>query len=515
MVTVITKYDKKELILSDENCDFASITIDTHDKYESTRRKNKINLSKRQVEKLIDYLKNMIESKKIITGKDLIEMGYEPNKTFKEAIEYINKNNLTGDSLREYMDSIQPSYIEPHKEPVKFYTNIKAENDEENENVLNVIRDMTSLMVTPTVVNGCVMPDACPTRDGEIPVGGVVVTRNAIHPSMHSADICCSVMMTNFGKVDPKTVLDIANSITHFGGGGRNCFSELPKELEEKITGNIYLNSDKSLHVAKSNLATQGDGNHFLFVGISKNTGETMMVTHHGSRGFGANLYKVGVSVAEKFRKELSPKTNPKNAWIPFETNEGKLYWEALQIVREWTKLNHTLIHDATAEKLNTIPVDRFWNEHNFVFKDGDLFYHAKGATPLDDKFVPDSKDGLRLIPLNMSEPVLIVKGNTTENNLGFAPHGAGRNISRSQHKRNNSNKTTEEIFNEETKGLDIRFFSNHVDISELPSAYKNAEMVKRQMKEFGLGEVIDEIMPYGCIMAGDWQKDAKWKNKK
>lgn len=186
-----------------------------------------------------------------------------------------------------------------------------------------------------------------------------------------------------------------------------------------------------------------------------------------------------------------------------------------MQIVRDWTKLNHTTIHNATAEKLDVIPFDRFWNEHNFVFKDGDLFYHAKGATPLDDKFVPDSKNGLRLIPLNMSQPVLIVKGNTTENNLGFAPHGAGRNISRGQHKRNNAHKTIEQIFSEETKGLDIRFFSNNVDISELPSAYKNADMVKKQMSEFGLGEVIDEIMPYGCIMAGDWEKDAHWRKKK
>ena len=239
-----------------------------------------------------------------------------------------------------------------------------------------------------------------------------------------------------------------------------------------------------------------------------------MLVTHHGSRGFGANLYTQGMKIAAYFRQEISPLTPEKNAWIPYDTEEGKLYWEALQLVREWTKLNHTTIHDATSQKLQTEPLDRFWNEHNFVFKDQDLFYHAKGATPLDDKFVPDSKDGLRLIPLNMSEPVLIVKGATTENNLGFAPHGAGRNISRGRHIKNNSHKTIEEIFQEETKGLDVRFFSNRIDISELPSAYKNAEMVKRQMKEFGLGEVLDEIMPYGCIMAGNWQIDASWKLK-
>ena len=74
--------------------------------------------------------------------------------------------------------------------------------------------------------------------------------------------------------------------------------------------------------------------------------------------------------------------------------------------------------------------------------------------------------------------------------------------------------KTKEQIFAEETEGLDIRFFSNHIDISELPSAYKNAQHVQDQMKEFGLGEVVDEVLPYGCIMAGDWDIDAPWKVK-
>ena len=122
---------------------------------------------------------------------------------------------------------------------------------------------------------------------------------------------------------------------------------------------------------------------------------------------------------------------------------------------------------------------------------------------------------GPRLIPLNMAEPVLIVQGKTNSRNLGFAPHGAGRNFSRTQHKKSLAHKTTEEIFHEETKGLDVRFFTKDIDISELPSAYKSAAAVRSQIEEFGLCEVIDEVMPYGCIMAGDIRKNAPWKKKK
>lgn len=452
-----------------------------------------------------------------ITGKEIIEMGFNSGSWMKVALEYINTNKLEGESLMSYLEQFKsPPPIGLHKEAIPFSINIKGDNEMEVCNVNSVVETMEVLMKTPTIVNGTIMPDACPTGSiGTIPVGGVAVAKNAIHPGMHSADICCSVMLTDFGNANPKDVLDAAHSITHFGPGGRSREDQFrfPADLLAEIEGNYFLNDQRSISAARSHLGTQGDGNHFLFVGTSKKTGNTMMVTHHGSRGFGANLYDKGMKVAERFRRELSPETLKQNAWIPFDTEEGEKYWEALQIVRKWTKTNHECIHDATLEKLGVSKNDRYWNEHNFVFKDGDLFYHAKGATPLDKKFMPDIT-GPRLIPLNMSQPVLIVEGETTEDNLGFAPHGAGRNVSRTQHRKSKTG-TFEEIFEIETQGLDIRFFSNEIDITELPTAYKNADTVRSQMDEFGLGRVIDEVMPYGCIMAGDWQRNAPWKKRK
>ena len=453
----------------------------------------------------------------MITGKTLIGMGYRPGKWFKEALAHINTHQLEGQELTSYLEAVcPPPVIDPHDPPLAYHKNIEAETMEEQENVDMVFRSMDALMCTPTLTAGAVMPDACPTGSmGQIPVGGIAVAENAIHPAMHSADICCSVMMTSFGKVDPKKILDTAQGITHFGGGGRTDRFDLPTDLLERMKANYFLRDEKSEFLAKTHLGTQGDGNHFLYVGISEETGETVMVTHHGSRGVGAHLYKKGMGLAEAFRKELSPGTLKKNAWIPFEDEKGQQYWEALQIIRDWTRLNHQVLHHTTSIYAGQEPTLRFWNEHNFVFKKGNQFFHAKGATPLDDAFVPDSHEGLRLIPLNMREPVLIVKGATTSNNLGFAPHGAGRNVSRSQHVRSKGGRKKEEIFAEETQGIDARFFSGHIDISELPSAYKDAQAVQRQMEKFGLGEVVDRIQPYGCIMAGDWQIDAPWRRKK
>lgn len=455
----------------------------------------------------------------MITGKHLVELGFKPGKWFREAIDHINSNNLEGESIVAYMDSIKPPPTIPlHEVPVSFISNISADTEIEQQNVDAVKKSMEVLMRTPTIVAGAIMPDACPAGPiGTIPVGGVVVARNAIHPGMHSADICCSLLLTNIGKVDPKSVLDIAQAVTHFGPGGRDRADQfrIPTELLHEFEANPLLNSEKSIKLSRDHLGTQGDGNHFCYIGTSKKTGDTVIVTHHGSRGVGALLYRNGMKIAEKFRRELSPETSIHNAWIPADSSEGINYWNALQTIRKWTKQNHICIHDEICKRLEVNALDRYWNEHNFVFKDGDLYYHAKGATPLVGKFLPDAITSKRIIPLNMAQPILIVEGGTTENNLGFAPHGAGRNMSRSKHKYSKGDQSIQEIFAEETKGIDARFFFNNIDISELPSAYKNAEDVKKQISGFNLATTIDEITPYGSLMAGDWEKDAHWRKKK
>jgi len=123
------------------------------------------------------------------------------------------------------------------------------------------------------------------------------------------------------------------------------------------------------------------------------------------------------------------------NAWIPADTEDGKAYWDALQLIRKWTKANHNAIHQGVVERSNAQVGERFWNEHNFVFKRDDLYYHGKGATPAWSDYASDAT-GLTLVPLNMAEPVLVVRGKDADHSLGFAPHGAGRNFSRSEHKR-------------------------------------------------------------------------------
>lgn len=144
--------------------------------------------------------------------------------------------------------------------------NIRAEDPDEEKNLADVTTTMTEVLKTPTAVAGSIMPDACPAGPlGTIPVGGVVATRNAIHPGMHSADICCSVMITDLGHVDPKAALDAASAITHFGPGGRDQGNRYTVSLDlmDEFRSNPFLEDGRMLHAAQAHMGTQRNGNHF------------------------------------------------------------------------------------------------------------------------------------------------------------------------------------------------------------------------------------------------------------
>jgi len=448
----------------------------------------------------------------IITGKDLVLAGMEPGRWFGAAIASANVVLSQGGDMETALKAAlthAPAPVMKLKDAgdVTIHLNIEAEDELERSNVEKVKETMLALVRTPVVKSAAIMPDACPAGPlGTIPVGGVVASEG-IHPGMHSADICCSMAISVMPGISPKELLDAVEAVTHFGPGGRAHGSRLsPSDpILESFRGNPFLRDQVETGIA--HFATQGDGNHFAYVGSMKSSGETVLVTHHGSRAPGARLYKAGMAVAERFRQELSPETMKGNAWIPADTREGDHYWAALQIMRAWTKENHYAIHDMAAARVSARVSDRFWNEHNFVFRKSDgLFYHGKGATPAFGGWASDATD-LTIIPLNMAEPILIVRGSDASNGLGFSPHGAGRNMSRSQHKRLHEGRTDAEIYALETEGLDARFFSKVPDISELPSAYKNASAVRAQIERYGLAEIVDEVVPYGSIMAGAFER--------
>lgn len=456
----------------------------------------------------------------MITGADLIAWGYTPGPWFKAALERANELHDMGedlDMIRSELLSFAPEAVELLRRREVGHLaafNLDTETPDEMVNAAAVQKHMEELMRVPTIRAGAVMPDACPagSAPGTIPVGGIVACENAIHPGYHSADICCSMAISIFDRdTDPLSVLDAGMKLTHFGPGGRPHSHDMrpSNDLLGQFESNDFLAT--TTEAATRHFGTQGDGNHFFYVGHVKSTGQVALVTHHGSRKPGALLYKAGMAVAERNTRKIAAGVPKHQAWITADSEDGQEYWKALQIIRTWTKKNHFAIHDTVARFVAARVKDRFWNEHNFVWQKSDgLFYHGKGATPAFPYFAADT-NGLTLIPMNMAEPILIARGLNAPNGLGFAPHGAGRNMSRTAFKRTLP-KMDQHRAAGLVDGIDARWFSGTPDTSEMPNAYKNAESVRRQIARFGLAEIVDEVLPFGCIMAGeiDWRSAGK-----
>lgn len=454
------------------------------------------------------------------------KIGFKPTKEFGLALNLAKKLFENGVSESEIISEVK-LLLPKHKLKMgekPFSEAIYAETEEEEAN-LNVVRQkMRELMRCPVVTRGTIMPDACPAGSGEaiIPVGGVIEVDNAIIPAAHSADICCSMYATFFeSDLSNKEILDCMFENSHFGAGGRaeddlincNIFGDID-------WGNPFLKGLKG--VAKKHFATCGDGNHFYSLGEIIFTEELLrnlfgfgkvydnylnkkvkvMVSHFGSRGFGAQVYKRGVVAAEKETNKIAENIPKACHWIPLDTKNGNDYWEALWYVAQWTEASHQALHNKVIDNINSIEILQFGNQHNHIFRDGRKFYHAKGSTPA-------WKGEFGIIPMNMRDGILLVSGLGNEDYLKFAPHGAGRNMSRTQLKNSFEDQAAE--IEKQTENLDIRWYSGKPDLSETGIAYKSAEKIKKQIKKYKLAEILGEIKPYGCIMAGEqgefWKK--------
>ena len=479
---------------------------------------------------------------KLSNETDLLAAGYPPGETMRTMLARLDDLAARGVMDPKYAMKLlkrefgpPPPKLAMRDEPLPLAEALEAEGKDEHENLYAVRRHMHTLLRTPVISRGAILPDACPMggREPCIPVGGAIAVENAIIPSAHSSDICCSMFATFYEpRAGVAAELDALTGATRFGPGHRHLDLLVDDPVhDEDVWDNPFLTGLRDR--ARLHMADQGDGNHFAYLGeidaseemtaMLRLTGHVelaaalgggrrfrVLVTHHGSRGLGAHVFKRGQIAALKHTAKQTPGVPEAAAWLDARSGDGPAYHEALRYVAMWTAANHRSIHRRFLERIGATRVAEIANEHNFVWQRGDTFFHGKGATPAWRD--SDGRPLLGLIPLNMAEPVLIVLGGDNEDFLSFAPHGAGRNFSRAAMRRRfRGEDTRAEEIARSTAGLDVRWYCGKPDLSETPGAYKNAERVKRQIVTFGLAQVIGEIRPLGCIMAGD---SGKWREE-
>src|SRR5207247_5100636 len=100
-------------------------------------------------------------------------------------------------------------------------------------------------------------------------------------------------------------------------------------------------------------------------------------------------------------------------------------YWEAMELMGQYTAANHACIHRHIAENLGAQVLLDLENHHNFAWKERHIIdgveregvVHRKGATPA-------GAGVLGIIPGSMASPGLVVGRKGNPDSLDSASHG-------------------------------------------------------------------------------------------
>ena len=338
-----------------------------------------------------------------------------------------------------------------------------------------------------------VMPD-CHLGRGAT-VGSVIATRGAIIPSAVGVDIGCGMIAvrTQFSasNIPVDDLEKIRNGIERripLSAGKYN--KEISETALKRVSKLNISGKEEYIKLTKTDwqlqLGTLGSGNHFIELCFDE-LDRLWVVLHSGSRGIGNQIAQKHIKIAQKLMDDNFISLKDKDlAYLP-ETNQAfSEYVQDLLWAQEFALLNREEMMDRVMTELSymffkegghesEIEEERINCHHNFTQRENHLGQNVwltrKGAIQM--------KQGqLGVIPGSMGTKSYIVSGLANVMSYNSAPHGAGRRFSRTEARR----RFTMEDFDRELKGVVVKRSNEFID--EIPSAYKDIDMVMENSKE-------------------------------
>lgn len=305
-----------------------------------------------------------------------------------------------------------------------------------------------------------IMPDTHAGKTAVVGFTAPIGKEGKVIPSLISGDIGCGMLCVkidtngkdiDFGKLDDTIRKRVAISI-HSKAPNLDNIEKGFDQLIENLCKKYNAKPRKSIQA----LGTLGGGNHFVELNRNKN-GETFLVIHSGSRKFGQEVFGYHQKIAEVQNpyeiKDLSYLSD----------DEAKEYLEDMKIAVKYSQLNRRIIADEILKNMEWNEISSFESIHNYISKDGII---RKGA-------ISAEADQRIIIPLNMRDGSIIAKGKGNRDWNQSAPHGAGRQLSRTEA----SELISLEDFQKEMKGIHSSCISKST-LDESPQAYKNANEI-------------------------------------
>lgn len=367
----------------------------------------------------------------------------------------------------------------------------------------NAVEQMKNAVRLPVSVRGALMPDA--HLGYGLPIGGVLAVHNAVIPYAVGVDIACRMKMTVLDmpisalRGEEKRLINAINQETRFGIGAKFAKRQRRDHPVLEEDWSISPVTQRFRDKAWEQLGTSGSGNHFVEFGILEVRSEALglplglyvaLLSHSGSRGTGASVASYYSKLAMELHPEL-PKQLRHLAWLDLDSDAGREYWQAMQLMGKYAAANHACIHQQIAKALGAKVLLDIENHHNFAWleeHDGELVVvHRKGATPA-------GKDVIGIIPGSMGAPGYVVRGLGNEAALQSAAHGAGRRMSRRQAKKSFTWSEVKKYLRER----DVKLISAGLD--EVPMAYKDIDEV--MAAQIDLVEILARFDPKIVKMA-------------
>ena len=251
-------------------------------------------------------------------------------------------------------------------------------------------------------------------------IGTTMTIKDKIIPNLVGVDINCGMLVVELGEWKPDFVR--LDKCVHMVPHGSRVHRKLHRWADRVDLSELRCADHIKWRNQPFAVGSLGSGNHF--VELDKGPDEELyLVIHTGSRN-------LGLQVADYYQQAAYDALRAKGVTdVPFELAycEGQLfdnYIHDMKIAQEFASLNRLAISDQIQCGMRWDIKDQWETRHNYI--DLDNMILRKGS-------VSAQKDEIAIIPMNMRDGSLIVKGKGNSDWNYSAPHGAGRLMSRSE----------------------------------------------------------------------------------
>ncbi|NLG46841.1 RtcB family protein [Gordonia sp. (in: high G+C Gram-positive bacteria)] len=320
-------------------------------------------------------------------------------------------------------------------------------------------------------------------------VGTVIPTLNAVIPAAVGVDIGCGMIAAetvltaaDIADLDLKSLRMSVESAIPLSPGVYNRSVDRYDFTRARLDELSALAQERGVDLSHSptwqrQLGSLGGGNHFIELCLDERD-RVWLFLHSGSRGVGNKIAQRHIKIAQQLCKRWwIDLPSPELAYLPQGTPEFSAYLTDLKWAQAFAFENRAEMMDRFVRAVEhwadvtrgELETDRVNCHHNYTVTEK----HFGKQVWLTRKGAINAAEGVRgMIPGSMGTRSYVVRGKGDAAGLCSAPHGAGRQFSRTEARK----RFTADDLAARMTGIEYRHGAEWID--EIPDAYKDIDQV-------------------------------------